>query len=337
MSRLSPIPRVFYVVIDQLAGHWREGVEAAPGFPPVNVWGYHKIGRIPHFSRLIEEGMFAFTWNRRECMTACGVKYLATGCYNVGPVQTGDYYPRTEANPGPMGVLEAAKRHYPDQHMATFTTAYWINPGYFYVPDISHGMPGGFPDDRMWGEFARPYFKRRRDWRLAHVYITTMDMVSLCPSYTPEEPSDCRKTKDAYVRHLDQILKEMIELLSEDGGWERTLIVIASDHGYHAGCNVAKAKGAKSANFCADHPPPYDCHVWDFEKDRATDLRSDCARRTTCIVSGGALPRELRGTVVPEAEIIDVAPTVADALDVPFPCEGKSLLIPGRAVRGGGG
>ncbi|MBM4044911.1 MAG: hypothetical protein FJ279_07345, partial [Planctomycetes bacterium] len=243
-----------------------------------------------------------------------------------GPVQTGDYYPRTPDNPGPIGVMEAAKRHHSKRHMVTFTTAYWINPGYFYVPDMSMGFPGMFPDDRMWGEFGLPYLRKRRDWVLAHVYLTTMDGVSLCPSYTPEPPADCRKTKDAYIRHLDEIVKEMIDYVREDNGWERTLIVIASDHGYHAGCTVAKAKGATSANFCADHPAPYDCRVWDFQADRETNIPSNCARRTTCIISGGALAPELRGTVVPEADIIDVAPSVAEALGVPFPCEGRSLL-----------
>jgi len=330
---MHPDTRVFYVVIDQLAGHWCEGVEVAPGIPPANVWGYHQLGRIPHFSRLIDEGVFAFTWNRQACLTASGVKYLATGCYDVGPVQTGDYYPRTPDNPGPMGVMEAAKRRLPDQHMVTFTTAYWINPGYFYVPDLSMGFPGGFDDDRMWGEFARPYLQQRRDWRLAHVYLTTMDGVSLCPSYTPEEPGDCRETKDAYMRHLDEILGEMIDYLQEDGGWERTLMVVASDHGYHAGCSVARRRNPGVANYCADHPSPYDCFVWDWENDRQTDIPSCGPRRTTCIISGGALPAELRGTLVREADITDVAPTVADALNVPFPCEGRSLLTPELCVK----
>jgi arylsulfatase A-like enzyme len=160
-----------------------------------------------------------------------------------------------------------------------------------------------------------------------------MDGVSLCPSYTPDPPADCRKTKDAYIRHLDEIVAEMIEFISEDGGWDRTLIVIASDHGYHAGCTTAKAKGAKSANYCADHPTPYDCFVYDFAKDRPTEVRSDCARRTTCIISGGALAPALRGSIVEKAEIIDVAPTVADAMGVPFPCEGRSLLSTEKGVR----
>jgi hypothetical protein len=233
-----------------------------------------------------------------------------------------------------MGVMEAIKRHAPQKvAAATFTTAYWINPGYFYVPDISHGFPGMFPDDRMWREFALPYLRRRKNWNLVHVYLTTMDGVSLCPSYTPVMPEDCRKTKDAYIRHLDEIVAEMIEFVREDGGWDRTLIVIASDHGYHAGCTVAKAKGAKSANFCADHPPPYDCFVYDFANDCPTEVRSDCVRRTTCIISGGALAPALRGAIIEEAEIIDVAPTVADAMGVPFPCEGRSLLSTEKGVR----
>ena len=118
----------------------------------------------------------------------------------------------------------------------------------------------------------------------------------------------------------------MIDYLHEDRGWERTLMVIASDHGYHAGCNVAKENGAESANYCADHLAPFDCHVWNFEKGERTGTPSCGPRRTTGIVSGGALAPEFRGTIIPEAEITDIAPTVADALDVLFPCEGKSLL-----------
>ena len=43
--------RVFYLIIDQLAGHWEESVKIeGTDLPPANVKGYHEKGLIPNFS-----------------------------------------------------------------------------------------------------------------------------------------------------------------------------------------------------------------------------------------------------------------------------------------------
>ena len=84
--------------------------------------------------------------------------------------------------------------------------------------------------------------------------------------------------------------------------------------------------GVNSPNWCCDHLPPYDCEVWDYENDRSKGEYSGCARRVLSIVSGGALDKSHRGKTIKESEIIDVAPTIADLLGIPYKCEGKSLL-----------
>lgn len=40
--------RVLCVIVDQLTGHWAEGVKIeGTDLPPVNVAGYHQLGLIP--------------------------------------------------------------------------------------------------------------------------------------------------------------------------------------------------------------------------------------------------------------------------------------------------
>lgn len=318
------------IVIDQLPGHWAEGVEVEEGMPPVNVWGYHKLGLIPNFSYLIENGIFAFCWNRGHCETPHGMKYLATGTYEVGPVwgpKGGQpYYPRTPENPGPVGLFEFAKHYAPDRICAAcFTTDYWAAPGYFFTAADTFALSGSFPDERMWREFALPYLRRRLNWNLVYIYFPVMDTVSFCPSYQKPQPH-VRASKHAYMLFLDSLIGEVIEFLQFNKLWDEVLLVLASDHGYHAACSVAKKMGAPGPNWCCDHPSPYDCEVWDFEADRSTGKYSGGPRRTLFLVSGGALPAKWRGKVVEEAEIIDVAPTIADFLEIPFRCQGRSLL-----------
>ncbi|MCK5380373.1 MAG: hypothetical protein KAJ81_02815, partial [Candidatus Latescibacteria bacterium] len=76
--------RVFYLIVDQLAGHWEESVKIeGTDLPPANVKGYHEQGLIPHFSDLIESGLWVKRpWNRERCRTVAALKYLATGSYS---------------------------------------------------------------------------------------------------------------------------------------------------------------------------------------------------------------------------------------------------------------
>ena len=320
------MPRVILLVIDQLPGHWVEGMEVADGMPPVNVWGYHRKGLVPNFSHIIEDGIFAFAWNRGECNTPYGMKYLATGRYDVGPVWKSEagqmYYSGNEV----MGLFEFAKHHDPARiKAATFTTDYWAAPGYFYTAADTYALPASFPDERMWREYAMPYLRRWRDRNLVYIYFPVMDTVSYCPSFLERWPYS-KFSKHRYMLFLDSLLGEVVEFLQAEGFWDETYLIVASDHGYHAGCSTARKEGATGPNWCCDHPGPHDCEVWDFENDRSTGEYSGCTRRVLFLVSGGALEPSLRGRVVEEAEIIDVAPTIADLMDLPYECEGKSIF-----------
>jgi len=163
------------------------------------------------------------------------------------------------------------------------------------------------------------------DRNLTHIYLSGMDRVTHCPSY-PVGPCSRDNSKHTYMLFLDKLLGEIVEFLEVRGWWEDTCMVIASDHGYHLGCSVAASMGVKTNNWCCDHPEPWDCEVWDFEHNRSTGTSSGGSRRVTFIVSGGGLERRHRGKTVEEADITDVVPTIARLLDVPFECEGTSIL-----------
>ena len=324
--------RLFYLIIDQLAGHWAENVRVKDDFPPANLAGYHRLGLIPNFSGLIKKGLWVKRpWNRGICTTPHGMKYLAGGFYNKGAYwgsfeDTGAFYPET---PDEEGFFEFCKKHYPGRFKASvFTTDYWVAKGYFYVPQDMHALPACYPDEQMWYNCALPYIRRNPDWNLLHLYFPLNDTISYCPSYQalPFYPTLKHISKHAYLLFLDILLGEVIGFLKEKGYWKETYFVLASDHGYHLGCSVAHDLGVKEKNWCCDHPAPHDCQVWDFERNKATGFSSDCARRTAFILSGGALEDKYAGKTVEEAEIIDVIPTIAELLDVPYRCEGRSIL-----------
>jgi len=324
------VMRVLLLVIDQLAGHWVEGVEVVKGIPPVNVWDYARLNFAPNFRYLIENGLFCFAWNKGICDTPHGMKYLATGRYNADPYWTSrtgwPYYPRTPENPGPTGLFEFAQHYAPDRiKVACFTTDHWIAPGYFYTVGYPVALSAYYPDEKVWRDFAMPYLRRRREWNLVYVYFPVMDSVSFCPSYQKPMPHP-RSSKHAYMLFLDELIGEVIDFLKRNDFWDETYLILASDHGYHAACSTARKVGATSPNWCCDHPAPYDCEVWDFREDKSTKKYSGCTRRVLFLISGGALDEDLKGKVLKRAEIIDVAATIADILDVPYECEGVSVL-----------
>ena len=325
--------RIFYLIIDQLAGHWADGVKVYGKFSPANVSDYHKLGLIPNFSYLIKNGLWVKKpWNKKICDTAHGMKYLANGCYNKGNYWIfnykgrGNFYPEGEKE---EGFFEFVKRHYEEKiKVAVFTTDYWIAKGYFYVPQDMHALSGSFPDERMWHEFALPYIINNPDWNLLHLYFPTGDTICYCPSYQDLtiHPALKATSKHVYLLLLDRLLGEVIDFLKARNFWDETYLFLASDHGYHLGCSVAHKLGVKEKNWCCDHPDPYDCEVWDFEKNESCKAYSGGPRRTTFILSGGALEKEYRGKTLEEAEIIDIIPTISQILDIDYKCEGKSIL-----------
>ena len=321
------LPRVMFIVIDQMAGHWVDGVMAEGDFPPVNIWGYHKKGLIPNISRLIAAGLWAPAWNMRECDTAHGMKYLASGRYNHksfwGGEGKGRFYAEEDKEDS---LFEFAKKyHRGNIRVAVFTTDLWIAKGYFYTPEDMHAFPSYFPDDPMWHDMALPWLRKNPNWDLVHIYFATNDQISFCPSYQRANPHRW-SSKHAYILYLDSLFGEVLEFLDANKLWDQMYLVVAADHGYHLGCSTAKKVGAKVKNWCADHPGPHDCEVWDFEKDKSTGVYSGCSRRVPLIVSGGALAPSLRGKALERAEIVDVAATIADLLDLPYVCEGRSVL-----------
>ena len=330
---------VVYLVIDQLAGHWEESVRIeGTDLPPANVKGYHEKGLIPNFSHLIENGLWVKRpWNKERCETVSAMKYLATGFYSKTEAcyagsNKKSWFLEAEKE---MGFFEFAIRHHLED-LAVVTTGPIFSRGYFYVPELMQRVPpeyrSGPPhqDDEAvlrrlafpWMEWMEGLHAKRN---LMHVYLYGMDEINRCPSYQ-KGLSEPESSKHTYLLFLDRLVGEMTQFLKAKGLWEETYIVIASDHGYHLGCSVAPGMGVKTNNWCCDHGEPWDCEVWDFENDRSTGIYSGGPRRITFILSGGVLDKESRGKTIEEAEIIDVIPTIAQLLDVPYECKGKSIL-----------
>lgn len=320
--------RVLYLVIDQLAGHWAEGVKiAGTDLPPANVKDYHELGLIPNFSYLIENGLWVKRpWNKGHCDTTHGMRYLATGsykevCYN----SENPWYLETDKE---VAFFECAQHYGREKiEIGVFSQSPWLAKGYFYTPVSMHGLVSGhYSDEAMLRDHAFPWMKEVvPNWNLVHIYFPKMDSIAQCPSYN-EGDADPHSSKHNYLLFLDGLIGEIIHFLKAGGLWEETYFIVASDHGYHLGCSFAAGKGVKTNNWCCDHPAPWDCEVWDFGKGISTGMPSNGPRRIAFVLSGGALEERYRGKTIEEAEIIDVIPTIARLLDVPYECEGRSIL-----------
>jgi hypothetical protein len=332
------VRRIVYLIIDQLAGHWEESVKIeGTDLPPANIKGYHELGLISNFSYLIDNGLWVKRpWNREECQTPCGMRYLAAGSYfNKDACYDGSYqkqwYIECEKE---MGFLEFAKRHYGKKMtVGVFSCSPWLSRGYYYVPEFMHGLVSGYADEAMLRELVLPWMNRLDNpevpltWNLVQIYFPVMDGVghSGVPSYCKPD-SNPRSSKHSYLLFLDNLVGELTAYLKKENLWDETCFIIAADHGYHLGCSVAAEAGIGTNNRCHGHGKPYDCEVWDFENNRSTGIYSGGPRRITFILSGGGLNEQYRGKTIEEAEIIDVIPTIAELLDVPYRCRGKSIL-----------
>jgi len=145
-----------------------------------------------------------------------------------------------------------------------------------------------------------------------------------CPSFV--ESNDPKSSKHSYIKFLDGLIGEIIEFLKKENLWKETYLIITSDHGAHLGCSWLAKKGIRTNNWWEGHSKPWDCEVWDFKRNKSTGVYAGGPRRITFILSGGALEEEHRGKYIEEAQIIDVAPTIAHLFGVPFKCQGKSIL-----------
>jgi len=323
--------RTFIVIFDMLAGHWEEDIVVpSTGLQPPNVMGYMKAGKLPAFEECISDGVFVYCWNKGICNTPYGQKYLASGTYKTKSCPSnGPYWIMTDGIDKET-ILSACKRIYPKGKVASFGSDAWMQTGWWKAPDATFGW-GSYFSDFLTMQTCFNWMMVSPDWKMVLLYLAQYDMTGNCPLY--KEGASYTEDKHHSLLYLDKLLWMIREFLKENRWWDDTLLFIGSDHGCHYGCNVSVEEGRQKGihekeliNYCSNHQSPYDCYIWDFSKDRASDKKSDCCRRTTFIIGGGGLPEEMRGKVVPYGEIIDFAPTIAKLMKIEFQTDGKSVV-----------
>lgn len=323
--------RSLILILDMLAGHWPEGSESpVTGLPYPNVQGYEKAGLLPNFGETMRNGIYAHAWNNGFCNTPHGQKYLASGTYETESVPGIDPYWKMLRGQEKETIMQACKRTYPGGKVASFGSDAWMQTGWWKGSECTMGW-GSYYSDFLTSQYAFNWMMSNPDWNMVLLYLAQYDVTGQCPVY--KENAAYMQDKHHSLLQLDKYLWMVNTFLKEQGWWDDTYLFIGSDHGCHVGCNVTVEEGrergvaeADLPNYCSGHQPPYDCHVWDFEKNEATEMRSDCCRRTTFIVSGGALPSKYHGKVVDRAEIIDFPPTIADIMEIDLATDGKSIL-----------
>ncbi|MFA5645623.1 MAG: hypothetical protein WDA18_04620 [Candidatus Ratteibacteria bacterium] len=324
--------RVCIVIFDMLAGHWGEhAIVPATGLPPPNVIGYANAGLLPVFKEMIDQGVFVYSWNNGICNTPYGQKYLASGFYQgVKATPSLDPYWCMEEGLSHKTILTACMQCYPHGKVGSFGSDAWMQSGWWKAKDITCGW-GSYFSDFLTSQYAFQWMMNNPDWKMSLIYLAQYDQTGNCPLY--KKNASYTEDKHHSLLYLDKLLWMIQEFLKENGWWEETFLFIGSDHGCHYGCDVAVEEGRERGikeedlrNYCSNHQPPYDCHIWDFTTNRALETRSDCARRTTFIINGGALSSDLRNRVVPSGEIIDFPATIAKLMGIDFSSEGKSVI-----------
>ena len=323
--------RAFLLILDMVQGHAAGGPPVpTTGLCPPNVEGYIQAGRLPTFAELKAQGVFARCWNRGICNTPHGMRYLAAGSYRAKASPKIDpYWGFDEVAPIPT-ILAAGKKRYPEGKVAAFGSDAWMQTGWWKAQDCTMGW-GSYYSDFITMQHAFAWMLGNPDWKLVLLYLAQYDKTGNCPVFKPG--ATYTQDKHHSIQMLDRYLWSVMHFLREKEWWGETGLFVASDHGCHVACSVAVEEGRRRGvpendlpNYCSNHQDPYDCFQWDFAANRATDRRADDCRRTLFMVGGGALAAQHRGTVVPEAQIIDFAPTVAHCLGVDLATDGKSIL-----------
>ncbi len=328
--------RAFILIFDMLAGHWDENIIVpATGLQPPNVMGYAKAGKLPCFKECIDKGTFVYSWNKGICNTPYGQKYLASGVYEDIKAEPGhktgnEPYWMMKEGMGRETILSACKKKYPDGKIGSFGSDAWMQSGWWKAPDATFGW-GSYFSDFLTSQACFNWLTSNPDWKMTLLYLSQYDMTGNCPVHR----DGARYTEDKHhsILQLDRFLWMIKEFLMENRWWEDTFLFIGSDHGCHYGCEVSVNEGRKRGipdseipNYCSNHQPPYDCRLWDFEKDSPSERVIDCARRTAFIIGGGALDASLRNKCLSYGEIIDFAPTIAKLMDIEFEAGGKSVI-----------
>jgi arylsulfatase A-like enzyme len=134
-----------------------------------------------------------------------------------------------------------------------------------------------------------------------------------------------RDLHDETMAHQDYQLGRLVARLKAQGEWERTLLIVAADHGVDA--------GADDYGILMREPPPADREAGDSESrrswleggGRAALFASGVSRIPLIIVWPGQIaPGQRFGDPV---SMIDMLPTILDLVDLPLPAvmQGQSL------------
>lgn len=323
--------RAFILIFDMLAGHWDEEVIVpATGLQPPNVFGYVKSGLLPTFRECMDKGVFVYAWNMGTCNTPYGQKYLATGSYKTRSVPgEGPFWIMVEGVER-RTILTACKMKYPNKKVAAFGSAAWMQTGWWKAQDCTMGW-GSYFSDFLTMQYCFKWMLENPDWKIVLLYLAQFDLTGNCPVFQAGAPYT--KDKHHSLLELDKYLWMVKKFLTEHGWWPETFLFIGSDHGCHVGCNVAVKEAIEKGlppeqltNYCSNHQPPFDCYLWDFAGHTPTQKRIDCCRRITFLFTGGALPAEYHGKVIPRAEIIDFASTIAKLMEIDLGGDGNSVL-----------
>lgn len=380
------LPRVFAVMIDQLAGHWVDGVKIqATGFAPPSVEVYHQLGLIPNISNCIRNGLWVrHPWNRGICSTIQVCRYIVYGVYShkggehiVSSVKSespgikaaafgnwqwdhATYYSHPNYHIGPENfdfnfsrytvIKEELKAKLPHLSGKEFENKYpinYLNPKQLeYLEDC--GLSGedldlerayfveckrraeekiidpSLSDHGLLHQHIIPWIRKNRDWAIIYMHWVDHDN-TICPAYV-ENPSTPFDDKHHHLTdYVDKNVGDLVQFLKKEGFWEETYLILFSDHGYHLNCSAPEAQ-KRGRDFCSNHGFPHDCFVWDYDKGKATKVRSDGCRRISMTITGGALPSNLRGEQIEEAEIIDLPATIADIYGISYSSDGMSIL-----------
>lgn len=332
--------RVVLLIIDQLAGHWAEGVTVpSTGLAPPNVTDYVAAGLLPNFAGAIQEGLWVKRpMNQGVCMTPYALRYIAAGRYDTASIKKTPLS-LTCAGQFPTFLVAlvhgnpAAKKR--TVKVGTFGSSEWINRGWLASPYFHVGLPGYFDDLREMEEYAFPWMQANPDWTCSLIYLPQHDNFKRGSPIWRRNPRTYNEDKHHHLTdYVDGYVGAVTRFLKENGWWQETLLVVGSDHAYHSGCSACPVPPEKKNdpeyrfNHIFDHQGPYDCKLWDSQKNHTTRKLSECCRRITLLLTGGGLPKRFRGTSLDTAEIIDMAPTVMGYLGIPFECDGRDLLSP---------
>ncbi|MGQ9629405.1 MAG: hypothetical protein ACUVXI_03695 [bacterium] len=311
--------RVLLLIVDQLAGHWAEGVVVpSTGYPPPNVEGYYRAGLLPRIGEFLEQGIWVrHPYNMGKCETRGGLKYLMTGSYSEGDT-----------------LIRAVREHCGGGACtAAFATTPWVTE-YFHA-DYRCELPSYYPDEPTLFDYALPWLEANPDWRFVILYLPEHDLTATdggLPVYVDSPKNYLDDKHHHLVDRVDSFVGATVDFLKEKGWWDGTYLLLCSDHAYHLGCDAVSSHFSpndgprRSRDLCWNHVPPHDCLVWDFVGGKASSEASNCCRRVTFALGGGALPKRLRGVNLESAEIIDVPATIASLLGVSFSCDGRSIL-----------